>query len=130
MMQLSVCPSTLEPHLKNFSLVERNGEYRLSPAYDLINTSLQIWEPRLFALEKGLFKEGMALSDTRNIRRQDFVEFGMRIGLPSKIVTKEIDCFSAEQPMVKELLGRSLLSDDLKRQYFMGYDFRRKMLSF
>lgn len=46
-----------DAHLKNFSLIERNGEYRLSPAYDLVNTSLQLREPRIFALDKGLFKE-------------------------------------------------------------------------
>lgn len=119
-----------DAHLKNFSLIEHNGEYRLSPAYDLINTSLQIWEPRIFALEKGLFKEGMSISDTCNIRRSDFEEFGRRIGLSSKIVKKEIDSFAAEQPMVKELLERSFLSDTLKRQYLLSYDFRRKMLSF
>jgi hypothetical protein len=27
-----------DAHLKNFSLLERGGELRLSPAYDLINT--------------------------------------------------------------------------------------------
>ena len=58
-----------DAHLKNFSLIERNGEYRLSPAYDLINTSLQLRNPRIFALDKGLFKEGMKLSDTRTICR-------------------------------------------------------------
>lgn len=119
-----------DAHLKNFSLIERNGEYRLAPAYDLINTSLQIWEPQIFALEKGLFKEGMAFSDTRHIRRSDFEEFGKRIGLPDKVIKRDIDTFAAEQLMVKELLERSFLSDDLKRQYWQAYDFRRIMLNF
>lgn len=119
-----------DAHLKNFSLIERNGEYRLSPAYDLINTSLQLWTSRIFALERGLFKEGMSFSDTRNISRQDFEEFGRRIGLPAKVIKKDIDAFAAEQPMVRELLDRSFLSDALKHQYFQSYDYRRKMLSF
>ncbi len=119
-----------DAHLKNFSLIERNGEYRLSPAYDLINTSLQLMNPHIFALDKGLFKEGMAFSDTHTISRSDFEEFGKRIGLPVKVIKLEIDMFAAEQPLVKELLGRSFLSPSLQKQYWMAFDYRRKMLNF
>jgi len=119
-----------DAHLKNFSLIERNGEYRLSPAYDLINTSLQLMNPHIFALNKGLFKEGMAFSDTHTISRSDFEEFGKRIGLPIKVIKQEIDMFAAEQPLVKELLGRSFLSPSLQKQYWMAFDYRRKMLNF
>ena len=119
-----------DAHLKNFSLIERNGEYRLSPAYDLINTSLQLMNPHIFALDKGLFKEGMAFSDTHTISRSDFEEFGKRIGLPVKVIKQEIDMFAAEQPLVKELLGRSFLSPSLQKQYWMAFDYRRKMLNF
>lgn len=119
-----------DAHLKNFSLIERNGEYRLSPAYDLINTSLQLMNPHIFALDKGLFKEGMAFSDTHTISRSDFEEFGKRIGLPIKVIKQEIDMFAAEQPLVKELLGRSFLSPSMQKQYWMAFDYRRKMLNF
>ena len=119
-----------DAHLKNFSLIERNGEYRLSPAYDLINTSLQLMNPHIFALDKGLFKEGMAFSDTHTISRSDFEEFGKRIGLPIKVIKQEIDMFAAEQRLVKELLGRSFLSPSLQKQYWMAFDYRRKMLNF
>ena len=119
-----------DAHLKNFSLIERNGEYRLSPAYDLINTSLQLMEPRIFALDKGLFKEGMAFSDTHTVSRADFEEFGKRIGLPERVIKQDIDMFAAEQPLVKELLDRSFLSPSLQQQYWMAFDYRRKMLNF
>ncbi|MDE6715187.1 MAG: HipA domain-containing protein [Muribaculaceae bacterium] len=119
-----------DAHLKNFSLIERNGEYRLSPAYDLINTSIQIREPRIFALEKGLFKEGMFMSDTNQIKRADFEEFGKRIKLPDKVIKQEIDRFASEQPLFRELLDRSFLSPELKRQYLLSYNYRCKMLHF
>lgn len=119
-----------DAHLKNFSLIERNGEYRLSPAYDLINTSLQLRATHIFALDKGLFKEGMTFSDTHTICRSDFEEFGKRIGLPVKVIKQDIDMFASEQPLVKELLGRSFLSPSLQKQYWMAFDYRRKMLSF
>lgn len=119
-----------DAHLKNFSLIERDGEYRLAPAYDLINTSLQLRDARIFALDKGLFKEGMTFTDTHTICRSDFEEFGKRIGLPAKVIKQEIDRFTAEQPLVKELLERSFLSSSLQKQYWMAFDYRRKMLSF
>lgn len=119
-----------DAHLKNFSLIERDGEYRLAPAYDLINTSLQLRDARIFALDKGLFKEGMTFTDTRTICRSDFEEFGKRIGLPAKVIKQEIDRFTAEQPLVKELLERSFLSPSLQKQYWMAFEYRRKMLSF
>ncbi len=118
-----------DAHLKNFSLINRgDGEYRLAPAYDLINTALHIGTPRIFALDKGLFKEGMQLSDTRNVCRGDFEEFGRRIGLTERIIKRELDVFSAQQPQARDLINRSFLSDSLKRSYWSSYDYRRKTL--
>ena len=119
-----------DAHLKNFSLIEKNGEYRLSPAYDLVNTSLMIREPHIFAFEKGLFKEGMQLSDIRWVRRKDFEEFGKRIGLPEKIIKKEIDFFATPHSLGEELINNSFLSVELKKSYLDSYNFRRKMLTF
>lgn len=119
-----------DAHLKNFSLIERNGEYRLSPAYDLVNTSLQLREPRIFALDKGLFKEGMNMSDTHNIGHDDFFEFGKRVGLPDKVITKDLTTFSAVSPLAVELIEKSFLSPELKREYLLSYSYRCKMLTF
>ena len=119
-----------DAHLKNFSLINKNGEYRLSPAYDLINTSLHLVQPRIFALDKGLLKEGMSLSDTHQTGRTDFEEFGKRIGLPEKVIKREIDRFTKENPLIDKLINHSFLSDNLKKQYRMSTDYRRKMLIF
>ena len=119
-----------DAHLKNFSLINRgDGEYHLSPAYDLINTSLHLRMPRIFALDKGLFKEGMKLSDTRTVGRKDFEEFGRRIGLSERLIKRELDGFSVEYPLVKELIDRSFLSDSLKRSYWLSYNYRRATLA-
>ena len=118
-----------DAHLKNFSLINRgDGEYHLSPAYDLINTSLHLGIPRIFALDKGLFKEGMQLSDTRTVCRKDFEEFGRRIGLSARVVKRELDTFATEFPLVKELIDRSFLSDGLKRSYWLSFRYRRTTL--
>ena len=118
-----------DAHLKNFSLINRgDGEYHLSPAYDLINTSLHLYEPRIFALDKGLFHEGMHLTDTRTVTRADFEEFGRRIGLATRLVKRELDNFATEQPLAKELINRSFLSDKLKKYYWQSYNYRRTTL--
>lgn len=115
-----------DAHLKNFSLINRgDGEYHLSPAYDLVNTSLHLYEPRIFALDKGLFSEGMQLTDTHTITRKDFEEFGRRIGLAPRIIKRELDFFSAEQPLAQALINRSFLSDPLKLRYWQSYNYRR-----
>lgn len=114
-----------DAHLKNFSLIDRgNGDYRLAPAYDLINTSLHLHEPHIFALEKGLFKEGMTLTDTHTVGRKDFEEFGRRIGLPERMVKREIDTFAKESPLALELIEHSFLSEKLKNEYRLSYKYR------
>ncbi len=114
-----------DAHLKNFSLIDQgNGDYRLSPAYDLINTSLHLHKPQIFALEKGLFKEGMKMTDTHTVDRSDFEEFGRRIGLPDRTVKREINTFAAESPLALELIGRSFLSEELKKSYKLSYQYR------
>lgn len=119
-----------DAHLKNFTLISKNGkEYRLTPAYDLINTSLHLHQPRIFALDKGLFKEGMYLSDVRTINRGDFKEFGRRIGLPDRIVEREINRFAAKNVAAEDLLNRSFLSNDLKEHYKASMEYRQSTLS-
>lgn len=119
-----------DAHLKNFSLINTGYEYRLTPAYDLINTSLHLVNHRIFALDKGLFKEGMQLSDVRQVCRKDFEEFGHRIGLNDKTVQRELDFFAAAHPEAEQLIDRSFLSEELKKQYRSSLDYRRKMLTF
>ena len=114
-----------DAHLKNFSLIDRgNGDYRLAPAYDLINTSLHLHTPQIFALEKGLFKEGMKMTDIHTVDRNDFEEFGRRIGLPERMVKREIDTFAEESPIALELIEHSFLSEELKKSYKQSYQYR------
>ena len=118
-----------DAHLKNFSLMNRgDGEYRLTPAYDLINTSLHLYEPRIFALDKGLFREGMEFSDTHTVSRKDFEEFGRRIGLSERLVKRELDFFATDHSLAHELIRRSFLPEKLQRYYWLSYNYRRTTL--
>lgn len=117
-----------DAHLKNFSLISNGKEYHLSPAYDLINTSLQIYNPRIFALDKGLFKEGMDLTDTRQVTADDFIELGRRIKLPEKLVLQELKNFTKPNEKADAMIERSFLSDELKRLYRLSFHYRQSMI--
>ena len=119
-----------DAHLKNFSLMSADGrDYRLTPAYDLLNTQLHLTNPHIFALSKNLYP-GMVLDDTHSVTGESFMEFGRQLGLPEKLLTKELDNFRAEKPQVKELLNTCGLPEQLAKWYFSGYDYRRITLSF
>lgn len=118
-----------DAHLKNFSVIERErGDYVLSPAYDLINTFMHLGQPRLFALDKGLFKEGMKLNDTHAISRTDFLEFAKRLGLNGKIANRELDRFCDDYTELNKMIYRSFLSDSLKRNYELSFKYRRNTI--
>ena len=72
--------------------------------------------------------EGMSFSDTRSISRNDFTEFGRRIGLPDRIVERELNRFAAENVAAEELLSRSFLSEDIKAHYRASMGYRRSTL--
>ncbi len=109
-----------DAHLKNFSLVQRPSlDYALSPAYDLLNTSLHISDTD-FALEGGLM-DAKYWSDvydkTGHPCAEDFITFGRIIGMSEDKIDEIINLFREEKPQVIELINGSLLSDKLKRLY-------------
>ena len=115
-----------DAHLKNFSLIERKDkDYVLSPAYDLMNTSLHFSQSGIFALRKGLFKEGTLIDDTHSITRASFKEFGLRIGLNERAVERELDRFAREYPKVGEMIMSSGLPENLAGVYLSSYNYRR-----
>lgn len=119
-----------DAHLKNFSLMSPNGtDYRMTPAYDLLNTYLHLTNPHIFALTKNLYPE-MVLDDTHSVTGKSFEEFGKRLGLPDKLINTELDGFRAEKPQVKIMLENCGLPNDLARMYYLGYNYRRQTLSF
>ena len=118
-----------DAHLKNFSLIQSEyGGYRLAPAYDLINTFIHLRQPRIFALDKGLFREGMPLSDIQGVSGADFIQFGLRLGIREKMVRDELERFCAEYDTVNELVSHSFLSEFLKDLYLQCFKYRRQML--
>lgn len=116
-----------DAHLKNFSLQQTiHGDYVLSPAYDLLNSSLHVKDED-FALEGGLFSKEY-YSEIYNLKghpcKDDFVTFGKLIGVPDIQIKKILDEFLVSQPLVYALTNQSFLDDKLKRMHIRGYEER------
>lgn len=119
-----------DAHLKNFSLIEKkSGDFGLSPAYDLINTSIHLYEPRIFALDKGLFKEGMHMTDIHTVDGSDFMEFGRRIGLPTKLAERELKRFCTPSKVFEEMAMDLITSDSIRSSFVSSFRYRQTMLS-
>jgi serine/threonine-protein kinase HipA len=89
-----------DAHFKNFSILETPfGDYRLSPAYDLLNSRIHI-EDKDFALDDGLLPRNLAQG---------------KIGLQSDLVEK--------------MVAASFLNDTTKRNYFQSFQGRLKQLT-
>jgi len=99
-------------HLKNFSLLTAsNGKIQLTPAYDLLNSTIAMAQP----------EEELALSlkdKKRGLKRKDFVEYGKTdLFIPEKKLRKQVDeMLSFTSAWVKKI-DASFLSLDMKRKY-------------
>ena len=112
-----------DAHLKNFSvLMTPQGDYRLAPAYDLINTRVHLPDDGIFALRKGLFADGRNFP--LGIGGRDFLEFARVLGIPEPIARRELEKYCTEFPLVRTLVEQSYLSDPLKTYYYQLYHTR------
>ncbi len=83
---------------------------------------------RIFALDKGLFHEGMKLNDTRQVSVHDFIELGRRMDLPYQLVIQEINRFASRSSNADAMIERSFLSSELKKIYLLGMHHRQAMI--
>jgi serine/threonine-protein kinase HipA len=110
-------------HLKNFSIVVRYGVARLSPGYDLVNTSLVLGNP---AEESALPLRGKK----RKLTRRDWLDYlcRERLGLSPTILDGILgDLAEAHGPWLG-CIGRCFLSDARKSAYRHLLDDRMRRL--
>jgi serine/threonine-protein kinase HipA len=99
-------------HLKNFSVITEDGITRLSPCYDLVNTTIAYKTPDE---EIALPLRGRKNKLTRHIL-VDY--FGMeRCELPVKSIEKVLETIDTAIPRWEELIAISFLSDGMKEKY-------------
>jgi serine/threonine-protein kinase HipA len=102
-----------DQHLKNFSLLTTDGKIELSPAYDLLNTTLAI--PSC--------SEEMALplkGKKSNLTRNDFIKHlaKERLLLADRVLDNELILLKNVQQDWEKLIESSFLPDDQKSKYW------------
>jgi len=99
-------------HLKNFSLITKNGKTTLTPIYDFLNSSIVIKNP----------EEEIALTlkgKKSNLKASDFIDYYAkdRLQLNEKTIATILEQMHNAIPKWEELLQISLLSDEMKEKY-------------
>lgn len=121
-----------DAHLKNFSLFQSpQGDYILTPAYDLLNTSIHFPnDPSATALD--FFADGHFTSRYEELgfySSTDFIELGHCFGVGEAEVRKMMALFSARADDVEETVAKSLLSDASKTLYLSLFKDRLRALA-
>lgn len=113
-----------DAHLKNLSVIETSkGDFRLAPAYDLLNTHLHI-DDSDFALSRSLFREEEKLEFLKfndKINGRYFEAFGKRIGVSEKRVAEILTQFTAQYPLTEQLIEAYFILPDTQKIYLAEY---------
>ena len=122
-----------DAHLKNYAVIEtKQGDYILSPAYDLINTSPHV-DDTAMALDDGLFKNDYTTESFEAnafYAYDDFYEFGLKIGLVKSRVIKILNKFRSNSEDVQLFTERSYLNKEMKKAYIDSYLNKLKALNY
>lgn len=113
-----------DAHFKNFSIIETSmGDFKLSPAYDLLNSRIHI-EDRDFALEDGL----LPLDKTTGKITEQFLKLAELVGISEKQNSKILNEITSHEDKVLDLIELSYLNEKTKRNYAQAYQTRLKKL--
>ena len=113
-----------DAHLKNFSIIETpQGDFKLSPAYDLLNSRIHI-DDKDFALDEGLIPARMGQG---NIPKQ-FRLLAEHAGIPEKQTNAMMALMVSKTEQVTNLIDASFLKDRIKRSYLQTYQLKLKKL--
>ena len=99
------------------------GDYRLSPAYDLLNSCVHI-EDKVFALDDGLLPKKLAQGKIQH----QFTLLAEKAGISSKVLHDIFNLMLSQSDKVAALTAASFLNETTKRNYFQAYQGRLKQL--
>lgn len=113
-----------DAHFKNFSLIETPlGDYKLSPAYDLLNSRIHI-KDRDFALDDGLLPP----NKTKGKVKEQFYTLGKLAGISEKQIRQTFKNIISNEGKVLALINASYLNEKTKLNYTQAYQTRLKKL--
>lgn len=118
-----------DAHLKNFSLFESEfGDYILTPAYDMICTSLHFPEEGRTALNFFDDYESESFRQNAFYRRPDFLKLAELYGIKTDRAERYLDQFADNRDKVGVLIGRSYLSEKARLDYQARFMDRLKAI--
>jgi serine/threonine-protein kinase HipA len=115
-----------DAHLKNFSLLEtEDGDFVLSPAYDLLNTEMHQAEID-FALQGGLYPKSQYQGKILN----QFLQLGKLAKIPEKMLERILSQMLANSTETERLIRSSFLDESAQKNYYQAYQGRLKRLKY
>lgn len=113
-----------DAHFKNFSLIETSmGDFKLSPAYDLLNSRIHI-EDKDFALDDGLLPKSL----TQGKIIQQIKILSEKAGISETIHNDILKTMLNQTELVEKLTFSSFLDEKTKKNYFQSYQTRLRKL--
>ncbi len=113
-----------DAHFKNFSLLETPlGDYRLSPAYDLLNSRIHI-KDKDFALDDGLLPRSLAQGKIKH----QFSTLADQADISQASFDAIMTLMLSGSDKVKGLTFSSYLDETTKRSYWQSYQGRMRQL--
>lgn len=113
-----------DAHLKNFSVIETPlGDFKLSPAYDLLNSRLHISDTD-FALDEGLLPAKLAQGTVF----KQFQQLALHAGIPEKQTLDILSLMVSKSELVQNLIAHSFLKPAAQRSYLQSYQAKLKKL--
>ena len=113
-----------DAHLKNFSIIETpQGDFKLSPAYDLLNSRIHI-DDKDFALDDGILPKNLAQGKIGG----QFAILAQQAGIAEKIFNDIFSMMLSHSEVVEKMTTSSFLNESTKRNYFQSYQGRLKQL--
>jgi serine/threonine-protein kinase HipA len=99
-------------HLKNFSVIESNGKVGLSPAYDLVNTSIAM---KTQTEEVALPLRGKKKNISKSLLFDYYAR--ERLDLRAEVVSDVVDQLRLSMSVWNALIDRSFLSESMRASY-------------
>jgi len=99
-------------HLKNFSLISRENKIELSPAYDLLNSTI--------SMNKAIEELALPLAGKkRGLKSEHFLRYygSEKLKLTEKTIRSEIQNLINKKPDFEKLISISFLTHDMKEKY-------------
>ena len=113
-----------DQHLKNFSVITEDGKVKLSPCYDLLNTTIEYKKP----------DEEIALplkGEKKHLTYNMLVKYyGLeKCELTTKSIDKVLETLSSAIPVWKSIINSSFLSKGMKEKYLELLEIRLNNLN-